>query len=137
MTTIASRTPEGEPNRCPVCDAKVCIEPSRPGGDAPCPNCGVLLWFLPTSEGVSIYETESVALMRERLAALMYDNLGINKEQVNWQTSFIEDVGSDSLDIVELMMEIEEEFEITIPPDEAEKIRTVGDAMDAIMRYRR
>lgn len=43
--TISSRTPEGAPNRCPVCGASIRIEPSFPPGDAPCPNCGSLLWF--------------------------------------------------------------------------------------------
>jgi serine/threonine protein kinase len=43
---ISSRTPEGEPNRCPVCGAFLRVEPSRPAGDAPCPKCGHLLWFL-------------------------------------------------------------------------------------------
>ncbi len=43
--TTASRTPEGEPNRCPVCRADVYLDPSRPPGDAPCPQCGHLLWF--------------------------------------------------------------------------------------------
>jgi RNA polymerase sigma factor (sigma-70 family) len=43
--TISTRTPEGQPNHCPVCDAAVKIEPSDPSGDAPCPNCGHLLWF--------------------------------------------------------------------------------------------
>lgn len=43
----SSRTPEGVPNRCPVCGAEVCIEPSVPPGDAPCPCCGHLLWFDP------------------------------------------------------------------------------------------
>jgi hypothetical protein len=41
----ATRTPEGEPNRCPICGHALVIEPSRPPGDAPCPNCGCLLWF--------------------------------------------------------------------------------------------
>jgi hypothetical protein len=41
----ASRTPEGEPNQCPICGREVRLEPSRPPGDAPCPNCGHLLWF--------------------------------------------------------------------------------------------
>jgi hypothetical protein len=40
-----SRTPEGDPNRCPVCGARWRIEPSRPAGDAPCPSCGTLIWF--------------------------------------------------------------------------------------------
>jgi len=43
--TISSRTPEGAPNRCPVCGNSIRIEPSIPPGDAPCPNCGSLLWF--------------------------------------------------------------------------------------------
>jgi len=43
--TTSTRTPEGEPNKCPVCGEKVRLEPSRPPGDAPCPRCGTLLWF--------------------------------------------------------------------------------------------
>lgn len=43
--TISSRTPEGQPHRCPVCDHALRLEPSHPPGDAPCPSCGVLLWF--------------------------------------------------------------------------------------------
>lgn len=42
---ISSRTPEGTPHRCPICGAAVRIDPSRPGNDAPCPQCGSLLWF--------------------------------------------------------------------------------------------
>jgi anti-anti-sigma factor len=42
---ISSRTPEGTPNRCPVCGTQPKIEPSEPAGDAPCPRCGHLLWF--------------------------------------------------------------------------------------------
>lgn len=42
---VSSRTPEGEPNRCPVCGHRMLLEPSRPPGDAPCPACGSLLWF--------------------------------------------------------------------------------------------
>lgn len=42
---ISSRTPEGQPNQCPVCGSRLAIEPSDPAGDAPCPRCGHLLWF--------------------------------------------------------------------------------------------
>src|SRR5688572_18059892 len=45
LPMIASRTPEGEANRCPVCGAAFYLEPSRPPGDAPCPQCGCLVWF--------------------------------------------------------------------------------------------
>lgn len=68
----------------------------------------------------------------ERVIEIVCENLGVNKEQVTRSTSFTEDVGADSLDIVELVMELEEEFEITIPDEQAEKIKTVGEAIDYI-----
>ncbi len=134
--TIVSRTPEGEPNECPVCHALVCIEPSLPAGDAPCPHCGVLLWFLPTSAGVSLHETESVAALRRKIAELLAANLGINP-QAAAQPSFFADVGQDSLDVAELMMELEDEFGLTIPDADAENIRTVADAIDYLARRQR
>ena len=72
--------------------------------------------------------------IEERVIQIVCDNLGVNKEQVTRNTSFQEDVGADSLDIVELVMELEEEFEITIPDEEAEKIKTVGEAIDYIKK---
>jgi acyl carrier protein len=70
--------------------------------------------------------------VEERVIEIVCENLGVNKEQITRSTSFTEDVGADSLDIVELVMELEEEFEITIPDDQAEKIKTVGEAIDYI-----
>jgi len=64
-----------------------------------------------------------VATTEERIIQIVCDNLGVSKEQVTRNTSFQEDIGADSLDIVELVMELEEEFEITIPDEEAEKIK--------------
>ena len=75
-----------------------------------------------------------MASVEERVIELVCERLGVNKEQVTRQTSFIEDVGADSLDIVELVMGLEEEFGITIPDTEAEKIKTVGEAIDYIER---
>ena len=75
-----------------------------------------------------------MASVEERVIDIICENLGVNKEQVSRSTSFIEDIGADSLDIVELIMELEEEFEITIPDDQAEKIKTVGEAIDYIER---
>jgi len=72
--------------------------------------------------------------VEERVIDIVCENLGVNKEQVRRETSFIEDIGADSLDIVELVMELEEEFEITIPDDQAEQIKTVGEAIDYIER---
>src|SRR5438270_5848776 len=79
-------------------------------------------------------EDRPVPSVEERVIEIVCENLGVNKEQVTRQTSFQEDVGADSLDIVELVMELEEEFEITIPDDQAEKIKTVGEAIDYIER---
>jgi acyl carrier protein len=73
-----------------------------------------------------------VPSVEERVIEIVCENLGVNKEQVTRNTKFIEDIGADSLDIVELVMELEEEFEITIPDDQAEKIKTVGEAVDYI-----
>ena len=78
------------------------------------------------------WEEPIVASAEERIIQIVCDNLGVNKEQVTRTTSFQEDIGADSLDIVELVMELEEEFEITIPDEEAEKIKTVGEAIDYI-----
>jgi len=75
-----------------------------------------------------------VASVEERVIDIVCENLGVNRDQVTRQTSFQEDVGADSLDIVELVMELEEEFDIQIPDDQAEKIKTVGEAIDYIER---
>lgn len=74
--------------------------------------------------------------VEERVIEIICENLGVSREQVTRDTSFQEDMGADSLDIVELVMELEEEFEVTIPDEEAEKIRTVGEAIDYIKRER-
>jgi acyl carrier protein len=95
-----------------------------PGGRARLPDVG----------SKSALEVCTVASVEERVIDIVCENLGVNKEQVTRQTSFQEDVGADSLDIVELVMELEEEFEITIPDDQAEKIKTVGEAIDYIER---
>ena len=72
--------------------------------------------------------------VEQRVIEIVCEHLAVNKETVTRNTSFIEDIGADSLDIVELIMELEEEFEITIPDDQAEKIKTVGEAIDYIER---
>ncbi|MFM7148631.1 MAG: acyl carrier protein [Gemmataceae bacterium] len=75
-----------------------------------------------------------MASVEERVIELVCERLGVNKEQVTRNTSFIEDVGADSLDIVELVMGLEEAFGISIPDDQAEKIKTVGEAIEYIER---
>lgn len=53
---VSSRTPEGLPNQCPVCGKEVRLEPSEPAGDATCPHCGSLLWFVVTDVGAMLFE---------------------------------------------------------------------------------
>src|SRR5207249_10966345 len=97
----------------------------RPGGvpAAPPPRPAGPNWRIAT-----------VPSVKDRVIEIVCENLGVNKEQVTEKTSFIEDVGADSLDIVELIMELEEEFEINIPDEQAEKIKTVGEAIEYIER---
>lgn len=70
--------------------------------------------------------------VEQRVIDIVCEHLAVNKEKVNRGTSFIEDIGADSLDIVELVMELEEEFDTQIPDDQAEKIKTVGQAIEFI-----
>ena len=66
-TTISSRTPEGLPNHCPICDASICIEPSMPSGDATCPNCGTLLWFFETPAGLQFLDSRTITTLKEKI----------------------------------------------------------------------
>ncbi|MGE5614215.1 MAG: acyl carrier protein [Bacillota bacterium] len=68
----------------------------------------------------------------ERIKKIIVDQLGVEEDDVQMESSFIEDLGADSLDIVELIMALEEEFDIEIPDSEAEKISTVADAVEYI-----
>jgi acyl carrier protein len=70
--------------------------------------------------------------IEERVINIVCEQLGTSREKINPQTSFINDLGADSLDTVELVMEFEDEFEINIPDEDAEKIQTVGDAIKYI-----
>jgi len=70
-----------------------------------------------------------VASVEERVIDIVAEQLNESKEKISRETSFVNDLGADSLDTVELVMELEEEFDITIPDDAAEKIQTVGQAI--------
>jgi acyl carrier protein len=70
--------------------------------------------------------------IQERVKKIVVEQLGVSEEEVTETASFVEDLGADSLDTVELVMALEEEFECEIPDEEAEKITTVKEAIDYI-----
>lgn len=70
--------------------------------------------------------------MFEKIKGIIAEQLGVEEESITMESSFIDDLGADSLDIVELIMALEEEFDMEIPDEEAEKIVTVGDVVEYI-----
>jgi acyl carrier protein len=68
----------------------------------------------------------------EKVKKIIVEQLGVEEDEIAMESSFIDDLGADSLDIVELIMALEEEFDLEIPDSEAEKLATVGDAVDYI-----
>lgn len=73
-----------------------------------------------------------MSTIEERVRKLVCEQLGVKEEEVTIEASFVEDLGADSLDTVELVMALEEEFETEIPDEEAEKITTVKEAINYI-----
>ena len=73
--------------------------------------------------------------IESRIKAIIADQLGVSEDEVKPEARFIEDLGADSLDIVELIMAMEEEFETEIPDEEAEKILTVGDTIEYLKAH--
>ena len=74
------------------------------------------------------------AAIAKRVVAIIAEQLGVEKEKIVPKASFQDDLGADSLDLVELVMAIEEEFDITIPDEDAEKLLTVGQTIDYVAR---
>ena len=71
----------------------------------------------------------------ERVGKIVAEQMGVDKAKIAAETSFVNDLGADSLDIVELVMELEDEFDISIPDEDAEKIQTVGQAIKYIEEH--
>ena len=73
-----------------------------------------------------------MSAIEPRVIEIVAEELSVEKDKIRRETTFIQDLGADSLDIVELVMALEEEFDINIPDDQAEKITTVGESIDHI-----
>ena len=76
-----------------------------------------------------------VAEIEAKVKKIVAEQMGVSEDEITRETSFVNDLNADSLDTVELVMEFEDEFEMSIPDDEAEKIQTVGMAIDHIKNY--
>ncbi len=77
------------------------------------------------------------ATIEQKVRNIIADQLGVGEDEIKITSSFIEDLGADSLDIVELVMAMEEEFEVEIPDEEAENIKTVQDAVTYITTHKK
>ena len=75
------------------------------------------------------------AEIQEKVSQIVSEQQGIDKSELTRETSFVDDLKADSLDTVELVMEFEDEFEMSIPDEEAEKIQTIGQAIDYIIEH--
>ena len=84
-----------------------------------------------STEEVDIQEIEG------KVVEIISEQMGVDKSEITRETSFINDLNADSLDTVELVMEFEDEFDMSIPDEEAEKIQTVGAAVDYIANIAR
>ena len=80
-----------------------------------------------SAEGVDVQAIES------KIIEIISEQMGVEKSEIRRETSFINDLNADSLDTVELVMEFEDEFDVSIPDEEAEKIQTVGAAIDYVV----
>ena len=79
----------------------------------------------------------TTANVEQKVKNIIAEQLGVGEDEIKMTSSFIEDLGADSLDIVELVMAMEEEFEVEIPDEEAENIKTVQDAVNYINTHKK
>ena len=75
-----------------------------------------------------------IKVIEEKVIDIICEQMGVDKTEITRETSFINDLNADSLDTVELVMEFEDEFDMSIPDEEAEKIQTVGAAIDYVAK---
>jgi len=93
-------------------------------------HCIQIIWKVQTFEADT--GDKNMAAVDEKVKSIIVEQLQVDEAEVTPGASFQEDLGADSLDVVELVMQFEEAFDITIPDEDAEKIKTVNDAVDYI-----
>jgi acyl carrier protein len=92
-------------------------------------------FLVPAQPGVPLWRIQAMSSIEERVKKIVIERLGVKEEEVTNNASFVDDLGADSLDTVELVMALEEEFECEIPDEEAEKITSVQMAIDYVKSH--
>jgi acyl carrier protein len=133
---MTNPTPAHVPNWCPFCGALL-ADPVERSGTVPCVSCKRPLWFTRAPDGVWFHDPADVAAIRARVVRVVCENLGVNPDEITDAMSFTGNIGADTLDIVEFVMELEEEFGVTIPDRDAERMVTVGDVVSYFLRRSR
>ena len=114
------------------CEARICLKlidkPSNSFTCHPCPES--FKFAAPVNPERGLFMSDKP--IEEKVKDIIVEQFGVNPEQVTPTASFIEDLGADSLDIVELVMAFEEEFSVEVPDEDAEKLQTVGDVIKYI-----
>ena len=100
-----------------------------PGGFATAGLLGMLAGY------VEEQNVPTTAEIQEKVIQIVSEQMSADKVEISRNTSFVNDLNADSLDTVELVMELEDEFDLTIPDEEAEKLKTVGEAIDFIQKH--
>jgi acyl carrier protein len=95
----------------------------------------LLVPFIPAGGGIHMAVEGKVKEIVEKVKQIIAEQLGVDEGEVTPSASFVDDLGADSLDQVELVMALEEAFDVEIPDEDAEKIRTVQDAIDYIEKH--
>ena len=80
-------------------------------------------------------EVATTVEIQDKVMQIVSEQMSVDKDELSRETSFVNDLNADSLDTVELVMELEDEFDLTIPDEEAEKLKTVGNAIDYIQTH--
>jgi|SRR3984885_7535173 acyl carrier protein len=92
-------------------------------------------WAAWPAKNLSLGQVDMAEEIDTKVIEIVSEQMGVDKSEVTRETHFINDLNADSLDTVELVMEFEDEFELSIPDEEAEKIQTVGQAIDYIKEH--
>jgi acyl carrier protein len=128
----SSRSLEGVPGTCPACGTVICLEPAGPVGDAPCPYCGQVLWFIHFVGQMLFYRREDVAAVRRQKMA---DALAQWAKKHGADLRVADEL--DSLDIIDVFHHLERALCVRITDESARRIRTFRDVMDLLVLEKR